>query len=180
MSMCYACQEEIESNLVSALERTYHPECFICTKCKEPITETKFYTHEGNPYCTKDYAASFASICRACQKPILDKFVFAMDYNWHENHFLCALCRVILTGQTFVERDGKPLCENCHQNNLVDACKVCGKEFDEKMIIALEEKWHAECFKCKTCDLAIVTDTFHVEDGSPVCINCAAILNVTQ
>ena len=180
MYTCYACHDEIESNLVSALERTYHPECFTCTKCKEPITDTKFYTHEGNPYCTKDYAASFASICHVCRKPILEKLVSAMDYEWHENHFLCALCRVPLAGQTFVERDGIPLCKNCHKNNPVDVCRVCGKGFDKKMIIALGEKWHAECFKCKKCDLAIVTDTFQVEDGSPVCNNCTVSLDTTQ
>lgn len=31
---CFSCQDFIEGEVVSALGKTYHPRCFVCTSCK--------------------------------------------------------------------------------------------------------------------------------------------------
>lgn len=36
---------------VNALQKTYHPACFICYQCKQPIGGNQFHLEDGNPYC---------------------------------------------------------------------------------------------------------------------------------
>lgn len=36
---------------VNALQKTYHPVCFICYQCKQPIGGNQFHLEDGNPYC---------------------------------------------------------------------------------------------------------------------------------
>lgn len=31
---CFSCQDFIEGEVVSALGKTYHPRCFVCSSCK--------------------------------------------------------------------------------------------------------------------------------------------------
>ena len=37
---------------VHALEKTWHPQCFLCTACKKSIGSGSFHVEEGQPYCS--------------------------------------------------------------------------------------------------------------------------------
>lgn len=53
---CWACGEVIKDHVIRALERAYHPPCFVCTTCKQPIGEQRFAQGEvGEVYCLQDY-----------------------------------------------------------------------------------------------------------------------------
>lgn len=56
--------------VLTALEKKYHPEHFVCIKCKQPIKENNFRQHEGEPVCEADYAKFFLKKCAACKLPI--------------------------------------------------------------------------------------------------------------
>ncbi|XP_045429906.1 actin-binding LIM protein 2 isoform X13 [Pipistrellus kuhlii] len=56
---CFACDRFIEGEVVSALGRTYHPDCFVCAACRD-----------GLPYCEADYHAEFGIRCDGCEKYI--------------------------------------------------------------------------------------------------------------
>ena len=38
---------------VSALEKTWHPECFVCVACKKSLGTASFHIEEGQPYCSE-------------------------------------------------------------------------------------------------------------------------------
>lgn len=171
---CATCNKVIEGQVINALDKYYHPTCFICAKCKKPITGTTFQIVDSKPYCRQDYDELFAPKCHACNKPITGRIINALDHTWHEEHFVCSMCKAKLVGQSFMERDGKPLCQKCYEENIADKCKACGKPVVGKIIVALEAKWHAECFKCIQCGKQIVDEMFQARDGNPLCAKCAS------
>lgn len=54
----------LRQECVNALQATWHPECFLCTHCKQPIGGNQFHIEEGKPYCEKGghFSASFCFI----------------------------------------------------------------------------------------------------------------------
>lgn len=54
-----------------------------------------------------------------------------------------------MSGESFFERDGKPYCREDFENIFAAKCKGCEKPISDKAIVALEAKWHKDCFKCK-------------------------------
>lgn len=97
-----------------------------------------------------------------------------MGQTWHEDHFVCGgPCATPLNGQPFYERDGKPYCKKDFEEIFAARCAGCGTAITDKSIVALDRKWHSNCFQCKECKKPITEDTFAVEDNLPVCIKCA-------
>ncbi|XP_050311233.1 transforming growth factor beta-1-induced transcript 1 protein-like isoform X3 [Anthonomus grandis grandis] len=170
---CAQCKEKIQGSILTALGKSWHPDHFACEACKEPITETKFRTHEDKPYCTGCHIKHFANTCHACDEPILDKCVQAMGVNWHEDHFLCGGCKCKLIGTQFMDVKGAPFCQKCYLSKHADRCKGCSKPIADKAVVALDAKWHQMCFRCSKCDKPITSDqTFQVDQGKPQCVKC--------
>lgn len=40
---CFSCDEFIEGEVVSALGKTYHPDCFVCAVCRYVFSEVVFF-----------------------------------------------------------------------------------------------------------------------------------------
>ena len=56
LELCWACGEVIKDHVIRGLERAYHPSCFVCTTCRQPIGEQRFAQGEvGEVYCLQDY-----------------------------------------------------------------------------------------------------------------------------
>lgn len=58
--------------VVSALGKTWHPECFACVQCGVPLDLNAFREKDGLPYCEADYHALFSPKCAACEAPIVE------------------------------------------------------------------------------------------------------------
>ncbi|XP_057663409.1 paxillin-B isoform X1 [Diorhabda carinulata] len=171
--ICNKCKEQIKGGVLTALEKTWHPDHFCCNECKNPITENTFKTKEDLPYCTPCHTKLFAPICKACAQPITDKCVQAMGVNWHEDHFVCEDCKTKLIGQQFMDVAGIPRCQKCYVAKHADRCKGCSKPIPDKAIVALDAKWHQMCFRCSKCSKPIMKDqSFQVEAGKPHCVKC--------
>ncbi|XP_076444049.1 PDZ and LIM domain protein 7-like isoform X8 [Babylonia areolata] len=110
---CKKCNTTILGECVNALQATWHPDCFLCTQCKLPIGGNQFHIEEGKPYCEKDWASMFQTMCAGCDFPIEpgDRWVEAMGKNFHAECFNCATCQVSLEGQPFVAKAGKAYCK---------------------------------------------------------------------
>lgn len=73
-----------------------------------------------------------------------------MGQCWHEYHFTCGgPCKKPMSGSAFFERDGKPYCKEDFEQIFAAKCQGCSRPISDKAIIALEAKWHKDCFKCK-------------------------------
>ncbi|XP_050393653.1 PDZ and LIM domain protein 7 isoform X5 [Patella vulgata] len=110
---CHKCTQAIVGECVNAIQQQWHPQCFLCTKCHQSIGGTQFHIEEGKPYCEKDWGAMFQTMCTGCEFPIEpgDRWVEAMNKNFHSECFYCATCQVSLEGQPFYCKSGKPFCK---------------------------------------------------------------------
>lgn len=49
---CYVCSEWIRGRIITAMGHKFHPECFVCTYCRQEFKERSFKSDdEGKPYC---------------------------------------------------------------------------------------------------------------------------------
>ncbi|KAL3875725.1 hypothetical protein ACJMK2_033648 [Sinanodonta woodiana] len=110
---CAKCDKAIVGECVNALQKTFHPACFVCHHCKQPIAGGQFHLEDGNPYCENDWRQMFQTMCNACNFPIEpgDRWVEALSNNYHSECFNCSTCQVNLEGQPFYAKAGKPYCK---------------------------------------------------------------------
>ncbi|XP_054257302.1 leupaxin-like [Macrosteles quadrilineatus] len=48
---CSACNQLIDKTIYTALDRHWHPSCFVCRRCSNPISTKEFVEKRGIPYC---------------------------------------------------------------------------------------------------------------------------------
>jgi len=51
---------------INALEKTWHPNCFVCEECGEAISSGAFHVEQGRPYCMKGDL-----LCQICSRTFL-------------------------------------------------------------------------------------------------------------
>lgn len=174
-SICFKCKEVITSRIITALGQTWHPEHFACKDCQKPISESTFHIQQDEPICSQCYVENHSCLCSGCKKPILDRTIKALGQPWHEDCFVCGgPCKKPLVGTTFFERNGKAYCKTDYEELYASRCAGCAKPITENAILALNEKWHRDCFKCKKCCNPITESTFAVEENKPICTACQA------
>ncbi|KAI6171395.1 PDZ and LIM domain protein Zasp [Aphelenchoides bicaudatus] len=110
--ICAKCGLPITADCLNALQKQWHPECFVCVHCRQTFGNTAFYLENGQPYCEKDWNQLFTTKCVSCKFPIEagDRWIEAIGSSFHSNCFNCFSCQVNLEGQNFYARDGHPFC----------------------------------------------------------------------
>lgn len=176
LKSCNQCKELIKGEILTALGKTWHPMHFCCNACNEPISERVFSTEKNIPYCSRCYNKLFLNTCHCCGESLTNKYVKALGVYWHEDHLLCKQCKTKLIGTEFAEVQGEPCCRKCYFDKYAPRCKACCNPISDKLIFALDAKWHQTCFKCSRCENLISKDqTFLVDAGKPHCIECKAV-----
>ncbi|XP_062993737.1 transforming growth factor beta-1-induced transcript 1 protein isoform X2 [Elgaria multicarinata webbii] len=159
----------VQSNVVTALGSTWHPEHFVCTHCQKEMGGSNFFEKDGAPYCERDYFQLFSPRCGLCNEPILDKMVTALDKNWHPEHFCCVKCGRPFGEEGFHEKDGKQYCRQDFYELFSTRCQGCNQAILENYISALNALWHPECFVCRECYTPFVNGSFFEHGGRPFC-----------
>ncbi|XP_057332019.1 leupaxin-like isoform X1 [Microplitis mediator] len=166
---CNACEKPIVGQVITALGKTWHPEHFTCTHCREELGTRNFFEREGHPYCENDYHNLFSPRCAYCNGPILDKCVTALEKTWHTEHFFCAQCGKQFGEDGFHERDGKPYCREDYFDMFAPKCGGCNRAIMENYISALNSQWHPDCFVCRDCRQKFQGGSFFDHEGLPYC-----------
>ncbi|XP_058794054.1 leupaxin isoform X2 [Phymastichus coffea] len=166
---CSACEKPIVGQVITALGKTWHPEHFTCTHCREELGTRNFFEREAKPYCETDYHNLFSPRCAYCNGPILDKCVTALDKTWHTEHFFCAQCGKQFGEDGFHERDGKPYCREDYFDMFAPKCGGCNRAIMENYISALNSQWHPDCFVCRDCRQKFQGGSFFDHEGQPYC-----------
>ncbi len=52
---------------MTALERAWHPECFVCADCGGAFGDGGYHEREGKPFCADCFSVKFAPKCAGCQ-----------------------------------------------------------------------------------------------------------------
>lgn len=100
-------------NCLKAMGKNFHPDCFCCAYCGVQFANSPFYLEDGLPYCETDWNELFTTKCVSCGFPIEagDRWVEALNNNYHSQCFNCTLCKKNLEGQSFFVKSGKPFCK---------------------------------------------------------------------
>ncbi|XP_058531598.1 filamin-binding LIM protein 1 [Ochotona princeps] len=108
-------------------------------------------------------------ICAFCHKTVSPRelAVEAMNRQYHAQCFTCRTCRRQLAGQSFYQKDGRPLCEACYQDTL-EKCGKCGEVVRDHIIRALGQAFHPPCFTCAACGRCIGDESFALDGQNEV------------
>ncbi|XP_055631152.1 PDZ and LIM domain protein Zasp-like isoform X2 [Toxorhynchites rutilus septentrionalis] len=112
--VCSKCNTRVKGDCLNAIGKQFHPECFKCTYCGKLFGNSPFFLEEGDPYCEADWNELFTTKCFACGFPVEagDKWVEALNNNYHSQCFNCTSCKKNLEGQSFFAKGGRPFCKN--------------------------------------------------------------------
>ncbi|KAF7403751.1 hypothetical protein HZH68_006545 [Vespula germanica] len=111
---CNKCNNKIKGDCLNAIGKHFHPECFNCSYCGKLFGNSPFFLEEGLPYCEADWNELFTTKCFACGFPVEagDRWVEALNNNYHSQCFNCTMCKKNLEGQSFYAKGGRPFCKN--------------------------------------------------------------------
>ncbi|XP_021020731.1 LIM and cysteine-rich domains protein 1 isoform X1 [Mus caroli] len=97
--------------------KQWHPTCFQCIKCSEPLVDLIYFWKDGAPWCGRHYCESVRPRCSGC-----DEIIFSEDYQrvedlaWHRKHFICEGCEQLLSGRAYIVTKGQLLCPTCSKS----------------------------------------------------------------
>ncbi|KAL0600632.1 LIM and cysteine-rich domains protein 1 [Plecturocebus cupreus] len=83
--------------------KQWHPTCFVCAKCSEPLVDLIYFWKDDAPWCGRHYCESLRPRCSGC-----DEIIFSEDYQrvedlaWHRKHFVCEGCEQLLSGRAYI------------------------------------------------------------------------------
>ncbi|KAF4085040.1 hypothetical protein AMELA_G00113040 [Ameiurus melas] len=158
---CHGCGNFVEGEVVTALGKTYHPTCFVCTICKRPFPAGDRVTFNGKDclcqHCIqpmspppKDISAS--SNCAGCGRDIKNgQALLALDRQWHLGCFKCKACGKVLSGE-YISKDGAPYCERDYQIHFGVQCEACHQYITGRVLEAGDKYYHPSCARCSRCN----------------------------
>ncbi|XP_046709225.1 actin-binding LIM protein 1 isoform X32 [Silurus meridionalis] len=158
---CHGCGNFVEGEVVTALGKTYHPTCFVCTICKRPFPAGDRVTFNGKDclcqHCIqpmspppKDISAS--SNCAGCGRDIKNgQALLALDRQWHLGCFKCKACGKVLSGE-YISKDGAPYCERDYQIHFGVQCEACHQYITGRVLEAGDKHYHPSCARCSRCN----------------------------
>uniref|UniRef100_A0A8C5LLR7 Paxillin n=1 Tax=Leptobrachium leishanense TaxID=445787 RepID=A0A8C5LLR7_9ANUR len=169
---CHYCNGPILDKVVTALDRTWHPEHFFCAQCGAFFGPEGFHERDGKAFCRKDYFDMFAPKCGGCTHAILENYISALNTLWHPECFVCRECFTPFINGSFFEHDGQPYCEVHYHERRGSLCSGCQKPITGRCITAMGKKFHPEHFVCAFCLKQLNKGTFKEQNDKPYCQNC--------
>ncbi|XP_075457084.1 actin-binding LIM protein 3 isoform X5 [Ascaphus truei] len=158
---CDSCRDFITGEVISALGRTYHPKCFVCSICRKPFPIGDKVTFRGKDCVCQNCSHSLVSDkpikihgpshCAGCKEEIKHgQSLLALEKQWHVSCFKCQTCGVILTGE-YISKDGVPYCESDYHAQFGIKCETCNKYISGRVLEAGGKHYHPTCARCVRC-----------------------------
>eukprot|EP00074_Homo_sapiens_P088287 XP_016864210.1 actin-binding LIM protein 2 isoform X28 [Homo sapiens] len=159
---CFSCDQFIEGEVVSALGKTYHPDCFVCAVCRLPFPPGDRVTFNGKEcMCQKcslpvsvgssAHLSQGLRSCGGCGTEIKNgQALVALDKHWHLGCFKCKSCGKLLNAE-YISKDGLPYCEADYHAKFGIRCDSCEKYITGRVLEAGEKHYHPSCALCVRC-----------------------------
>uniref|UniRef100_A0A8C7MXQ0 Actin binding LIM protein family member 3 n=1 Tax=Oncorhynchus kisutch TaxID=8019 RepID=A0A8C7MXQ0_ONCKI len=186
---CDSCGDFITGEVVSALGRTYHPKCFVCSMCRKPFPIGDRVTFCGKKCVCQQCSHSLVSNapvkihgpshCAGCKEEIKHgQSLLALEKQWHVSCFKCQTCGTVLTGE-YISKDGIPYCETDYHTQFGIQCVTCNRYISGRVLEAGGKHYHPTCARCARC-LMIFTEGEEMyltgcEVWHPVCKQAARL-----
>lgn len=186
--ICHGCHRPITGAYITALDHTWHPDCFRCAGCGRPIGKESFYTHEGRPYHAACYHERFSPRCARCRRPFSGRSFYERDgkayckEDYDELFGLrCAAGGELIGQRRYFEKDGKAYCEEHYWERFGKRCAIGGEILKGEYVVNAwgETYCHAhahglpECYSCHRVICERLTGGGQrYSDGRTVCNRC--------
>ena len=153
-AQCAACALPIEGRIVSAASQRFHPHCFTCHNCAEPLECVAFYPEPDS-----------ARVAR------IDRIEARLSYDTH------ALPDE-REGETAADDGDSSLRFYCHLDYhelFSPRCRSCKTPIESEVVLACGGSWHVGHFFCAECGDPFDAKTPFVErNGYAWCVGCHA------
>ncbi|KAM3602083.1 uncharacterized protein V6R79_024019 [Siganus canaliculatus] len=177
-TQCDSCDQYITGEVVSALGRTYHPHCFVCSVCRSPFPIGDRVTFCGKKcvcqQCShilssdKPVKVHGPSYCAGCGEEIKQgQSLLALERQWHVSCFKCRTCGCALTGE-YISKDGIPYCETDYHAQFGIRCDTCNRYISGRVLEAGGKRYHPSCAKCARCHMMFLEGEEMYLTGSEV------------
>ncbi|XP_064456678.1 LIM and senescent cell antigen-like-containing domain protein 1 isoform X2 [Ornithodoros turicata] len=103
-----------------------------------------------------------------------EKIVNSHGEVWHQSCFVCAQCFCSFPDGIFYEFEGRKYCEHDFHVLFAPCCGKCGEFIIGRVIKAMNNNWHPECFRCQLCQLPLADQGFIKNAGRALCHECNA------
>ncbi|XP_027389802.1 prickle planar cell polarity protein 3 isoform X1 [Bos indicus x Bos taurus] len=164
----------------AGLGACWHPQCFVCSTCRELLVDLIYFYHAGKVYCGRHHAERLRPRCQACDEIIFSpECTEAEGRHWHMDHFCCFECEASLGGQRYVMRQSRPHCCACYEARHAEYCDGCGEHIglDQGQMAYEGQHWHASerCFCCSRCGRALLGRPFLPRRGLIFCSRACSL-----
>uniref|UniRef100_A0A3Q0T3S5 Actin binding LIM protein family, member 3 n=1 Tax=Amphilophus citrinellus TaxID=61819 RepID=A0A3Q0T3S5_AMPCI len=177
-TQCDSCNQYITGEVVSALGRTYHPDCFVCSICRSPFPIGDRVTFCGKKCVCQQCSLSLnsdkpvkvhgPSYCAGCGEEIKQgQSLLALERQWHVSCFKCRTCGCTLTGE-YISKDGIPYCESDYHSQFGIRCESCNRYISGKVLEAGGKHYHPSCARCARCHMMFLEGEEMYLTGSEV------------
>ncbi|KAK7925890.1 hypothetical protein WMY93_008200 [Mugilogobius chulae] len=177
-TQCDSCEQYISGEVVSALGRTYHPQCFVCSLCRSPFPIGDRVTFCGKKcicqQCSQSLCANKPvkvhgpSYCAGCGGEIKQgQSLLALERQWHVSCFKCRTCGCALTAE-YICKDGIPYCEADYHSQFGIKCDGCSSFISGRVLEAGGKHYHPTCARCARCQMMFLEGEEMYITGSDV------------
>ncbi|XP_024601006.1 prickle planar cell polarity protein 3 isoform X2 [Neophocaena asiaeorientalis asiaeorientalis] len=185
-AICEECGKQIGGGDIAVfasragLGACWHPQCFVCSTCRELLVDLIYFYHAGKVYCGRHHAERLRPRCQACDEIIFSpECTEAEGRHWHMGHFCCFECEASLGGQRYVMRQSRPHCCACYEARHAEYCDGCGEHIglDQGQMAYEGQHWHASdrCFCCSRCGRALLGRPFLPRRGLIFCSRACSL-----
>ncbi|XP_078414239.1 filamin-binding LIM protein 1 [Cetorhinus maximus] len=124
LERCGKCRKPITDQIIRAIDKAFHPECFTCVVCNRLIGSERFGVNQDNEvHCFEDFQRQYAPQCCVCKMPIISETakecfnIKLFGLHFHVNCYRCEKCGILLSPD--------PTEEGCFPLNKHILCKTC-------------------------------------------------------
>uniref|UniRef100_A0A7E4UYB4 LIM domain-containing protein n=1 Tax=Panagrellus redivivus TaxID=6233 RepID=A0A7E4UYB4_PANRE len=153
-AQCALCKEvfQPDEQYYAVDELYFHPACFTCAQCFNPLGEETYFKFGRKLYCEYDYCQNYAPVCQQCRGFVIGTVLKTVRGNYHPECLKCDDCDRTIETALYV-KNMKCLCGNCYKpHTKVERCAKCRIEvLPEERIWFRGDVYHANHFDCKKC-----------------------------
>eukprot|EP01105_Mastigella_eilhardi_P001888 TRINITY_DN122_c0_g2_i2.p1 TRINITY_DN122_c0_g2~~TRINITY_DN122_c0_g2_i2.p1 ORF type:complete len:1187 (-),score=276.32 TRINITY_DN122_c0_g2_i2:37-3288(-) len=168
---CCVCDKAVFSNeLVSALGRTYHQNCFRCVGCSRVLLATQHWEHKKRPCCKKCCEQFNAEdTVEEARKPVTYTPAASASANTETT--------------TQEQQQPKEAPAPTHERKrsfggaLVHCCVCETSVFANERVDALGKTYHQNCFRCVGCNRVLLATQHWEHNKRPCCKKCCEQFN---
>ncbi|KAJ6667468.1 hypothetical protein lerEdw1_016589 [Lerista edwardsae] len=147
----------------------------VVSKLQRRHSDVKIYKEICDFYARFNMANALANaLCERCRGGFApaEKIVNSNGELYHEQCFVCAQCFQQFPEGLFYEFEGRKYCEHDFQMLFAPCCHQCGEFIIGRVIKAMNNSWHPECFCCDICQQVLADIGFVKNAGRHLCRPC--------